>query len=156
MTQKARQIPRPQTLARILRLFRRITRLSVAGYDASQEVRRRPVWPAVFHLTSRSLDGARRSSMITVVFGSVLPWLLIAIGTWLAYELVRQNGRVLLRLEAIEKSIGPRAIAEQREALGLPLGTIAPDFWLPDLAGVRHTLSEFREHNALLIFFNPQ
>jgi len=94
--------------------------------------------------------------MITVVFGSVLPWLLIAIGTWLAYELVRQNGRVLLRLEAIEKSIGPRAVAEQREALGLPLGTIAPDFWLPDLAGVRHTLSEFREHNALLIFFNPQ
>ena len=88
--------------------------------------------------------------MITVVFGSVLPWLLIAIGTWLAYELVRQNGRVLLRLEAIEKSIGPRAVAEQREALGLPLGTIAPDFWLPDLAGVRHTLSEFREQRHAL------
>ena len=27
------------------------------------------MWPAVFHLTSRSLDGARRFSMITVAFG---------------------------------------------------------------------------------------
>jgi peroxiredoxin len=94
--------------------------------------------------------------MITVVFGSVLPWLLIAIGTWLAYELVRQNGRVLLRLEAIEKSIGPKAEAEQRGSGGLPVGTIAPDFELPDLAGIRHTLSEFRGANVLLIFFNPQ
>ena len=50
--------------------------------------------------------------MMTIVFGTVLPWLLIAIGTWLAYQLVRQNGRILLRLEAIEKQIGPRAAGE--------------------------------------------
>ena len=98
--------------------------------------------------------------MMTIVFGTVLPWLLIAIGTWLAYQLVRQNGRILLRLEAIEKQIGPgagpRAGAKRREAGGLPLGTVAPDFELPDLTGVRRKLSEFREQNVLLIFFNPQ
>ena len=44
--------------------------------------------------------------MMTIVFGTVLPWLLIAIGTWLAYQLVRQNGRILLRLETIEEQIG--------------------------------------------------
>ena len=32
----------------------------------------------------------------------------------------------------------------------------APDFELPDLTGVRHKLSEFREKNVLLIFFSPQ
>ena len=44
--------------------------------------------------------------MMTIVFGTVLPWLLIAIGTTLAYQFVRQNGRILLRLESIEKQIG--------------------------------------------------
>jgi peroxiredoxin len=94
--------------------------------------------------------------MMTIVFGTILPWLLIAIGTWLAHELVRQNGRILLRLEAIEKQIGPGAGANRRDAGGLPLGTLAPDFELPDLTGVRRKLSEFREQNVLLIFFNPQ
>ena len=41
--------------------------------------------------------------MMSLVFGTVLPWLLIAVGAWLGYQLVRQNGRILLRLEAIEK-----------------------------------------------------
>ncbi len=95
-----------------------------------------------------------------IVFGTVLPWLLIAIGTWLAYELVRQNGRILLRLEAIEQQfgLGPRrGVGTQRpEAGGLQFGAVAPDFELPDLAGVRHKLSEFRERNVLLVFFNPQ
>src|SRR5215208_2185855 len=92
--------------------------------------------------------------MMTIVFGTVLPWLLIAVGTWLAYQLVRQNGRILLRLEAIEKQI--RLSEPKREASGLPLGTLSPDFELPDLGGVRHKLSEFRQQNVLLIFFNPQ
>jgi peroxiredoxin len=94
--------------------------------------------------------------MITIVFGTVLPWLLIAVGTWLAYQLVRQNGRILLRLESIEKQIGTRAGAKPRDAGGLPLGTVAPDFELPDLNGVRRKLSDFREQNVLLVFFNPQ
>jgi peroxiredoxin len=98
--------------------------------------------------------------MMTIVFGTVLPWLLIGIGTWLAYQFVRQNGRILLRLEAIEQQIGagatPRDGARKQEAGGLPLGTVAPDFELPDLTGVRRKLSEFREQNVLLVFFNPQ
>jgi peroxiredoxin len=94
--------------------------------------------------------------MITIVFAAVLPWLLIAIGAWLAHELVRQNGRILLRLEAIEKQIGARAGAKPHDSGGLPLGTVAPDFELPDLKGVRRKLSEFRQQNVLLVFFNPQ
>jgi peroxiredoxin len=94
--------------------------------------------------------------MMIIVFGTVLPWLLIAIGTWLAYQLVCQNGRILLRLESIEKQIGPPAAAKPRDAGGLPLGTVAPEFELPDLTGVRRKLSEFRKQNVLVIFFNPQ
>ena len=94
--------------------------------------------------------------MTALVFGTVLPWLLIGVGTWLGFQLVRQNGRLLLRLETIEKQLAPRAGAKPREAGGLPIGMAAPDFELPDLTGVRHKLSEFRDRNVLLIFFNPQ
>jgi hypothetical protein len=45
---------------------------------------------------------------MTLVFVTILPWLLIAVGGWLGYQLVRQNGRILLRLEAIEKQLGSR------------------------------------------------
>lgn len=98
--------------------------------------------------------------MITIVFGTILPWLLIAIGTWLVYQIARQNDRILLRLESIEKQIGlrkeTRAGAKRPEPSGLPVGTAAPDFELPDLTGARHKLSAFRGRDLLLIFFNPK
>src|SRR5688500_9884661 len=84
----------------------------------------------------------RRLSM-ALVFGTVLPWLLIGVGSWLGYQLVRQNGRILLRLEAIEKQLRPRAEAKPQNPGGLSRGRVAPDFELPDLAGTRHKLSEF-------------
>jgi peroxiredoxin len=94
--------------------------------------------------------------MMTLVFGTVLPWLLIVVGAWLGYQLVRQNGRVLLRLEAIEKRLSPRGAGKPKKDRGLPVGMVAPDFELPDLAGGRHKLSEFRGKDVLLIFFNPK
>jgi peroxiredoxin len=94
--------------------------------------------------------------MMTLVFGTVLPWALIVVGSWLGYQLVRQNGRILLRLEAIARQLGARSPAQRREPGGLPVGTLAPDFELPDLAGARRTLSEFRGRDILLIFFNPK
>jgi peroxiredoxin len=94
--------------------------------------------------------------MMTLVFGVVLPWLLTAVGTWLGYQLVQQNGRILLRLEAIERQLGARAPAKRPEPAGLPVGTVAPNFELPDLAGGRHRFSEYRGKDVLLIFFNPR
>ena len=98
--------------------------------------------------------------MTAIVFGTVLPWLLLAVGSWLGYQFVRQNGRILLRLDAIEKQFGsrggPRTGEPRRDPAGLPVGTLAPDFELPDLAGRRHKLSEFRGRDVLLLFFNPK
>src|SRR3954454_15403309 len=94
--------------------------------------------------------------MMTLAFGMVLPWLLLAVGTWIGFQLVRQNGRILLRLEAIEGQLGARAPAARREPAALPVGAVAPDFELADLAGTRRKLSEFRGRDVLLIFFNPK
>src|SRR5215471_7446736 len=94
--------------------------------------------------------------MMTMIFGTILPWLLIAVGAWLGYQLIRQNGRILLRLEAIDKRLSPRGDDKPKKERGLRIGTVAPDFELPDLAGERHTLSEFRGKDLLVIFFNPK
>lgn len=93
---------------------------------------------------------------MALFFGTVLPWLLVALGSWLGYQLVRQNGRILLRLEAIEKQLRPRAEANPRSPGRLSRGRVAPDFELPDLTGTRRKLSEFRGKDLLLIFFNPK
>jgi peroxiredoxin len=94
--------------------------------------------------------------MMALVFGTVLPWLLLAVGAWLGYQLLCQNGRILLRLESIERRLGARPVSQRQEAGGLAIGTMAPDFDLPDLAGSRMKLSDLRGHDVLLIFFNPR
>lgn len=99
--------------------------------------------------------------MTLIVFGMVLPWVLLFIGAWVAYSMVRQNGRILLRLDAIEQRIGrPGAKSAQPPPAahpepGLEVGTAAPSFQLPDLAGTIRSLSSFRGRDVLLMFFNP-
>ena len=86
------------------------------------------------------------------------------LGAWIGYHLMRQNGRLLLRLEAIETQLtqlgsvpalhpAPRVVSSP--AQGLPLGSVGPEFALPNLAGQRHTLSQWRGQRLLLIFFSP-
>jgi len=60
--------------------------------------------------------------MTTIVFGTVLPWMLLGAGTWLGYQLVRQYGRILLRLEAIERRLAARPAEQRREREGLRCG----------------------------------
>jgi peroxiredoxin len=94
--------------------------------------------------------------MTMLIVAAVFPWLLIAFGAWLTYQLVRQNGRILLRLEAIEKRLGGQPADDRRKPAGLPIGAPAPDFELADLAGVRRKLSDFRGQDVLIIFFGPK
>jgi peroxiredoxin len=105
--------------------------------------------------------------MDLIVFGVALPWLFVGLGCWLGYQLLRQNGRILLRLEALEKQLAqlspagtrpapPPGAPEYASPRGLPLGSAAPPFTLPDLAGTATSLSEFLGRRLLLLFFNPR
>ena len=46
--------------------------------------------------------------MTAIMLGTVLPWLLLFAGAWLGFQLIRQNGRILVRLEAIEQRMAPQ------------------------------------------------
>jgi len=98
--------------------------------------------------------------MSLTIFGMVLPWVLVAVGCWLVFQLIRQNGRILMRLEMLQGQIegleAPPADQPPAPPPGLPLGQPAPEFELPDLAGQPHTLAEYRGKQLLLLFFNPQ
>src|SRR5438105_7120542 len=81
-------------------------------------------------------------------------WLAIVGISWLGWQLLRQNGRLLLRLDELEKRLNEAEFAAD-EPEGLPLGTEAPTFDLEDLAGQRKSLAQYRGQPMLLIFFDP-
>jgi peroxiredoxin len=89
-----------------------------------------------------------------LVVSVVLAWVLILAGLWLGWQLLRQNGRLLLRIESLEERLNEMEFAEVPPE-GLPVGSPAPEFDLPDLPGARHSLAQWRTQPLLLIFFNP-
>ena len=82
-------------------------------------------------------------------------WLAILAGGWLGWQLLRQNGRLLLRLDDLGKRLDALEFGDERKPDGLPLESVAPEIELPDLAGGRQSLAQYRGQPALLIFFNP-
>jgi len=84
---------------------------------------------------------------------------LILISIWGGfYQLVKQQGRILLRLDELERALasGRNNVAQHEPAAveGLPLGSVFPDFELPDLSGKTRVLSEFRGQRLLIIHWN--
>ncbi|MGA2594946.1 MAG: redoxin domain-containing protein [Bryobacteraceae bacterium] len=80
---------------------------------------------------------------------------LILLSIWVGlYEVVKQQGRILLRLDQLEQQ---RANADERaEPPGLPVGTVFPSFSLPDLNGAIVRLDDFRGEQVLLVHWSPE
>ena len=82
---------------------------------------------------------------------------------WLLFHILRQQGRLLLRIEAIESRLGeagfaPMAVQEAgAERRGLAVGTQAPGFRLPDPYGEHITLEALRSAGlaVVLLFTDP-
>ena len=89
------------------------------------------------------------------MLGLALTWVVLLGGCWLGWQLLRQNGRMLLRIEVLEKRLDEFEFGEADESSALPIDSVAPEFELPDLVGERKSLAQFRGHALLLIFFNP-
>jgi len=99
------------------------------------------------------------------LLGSVLVVALLAFESWGLFQVLQQQGRLLLRLEAVEAQLAANGTpsllapaASQSTALaGLPVGSAAPPFELADLNGARYSLAALcaLRKPVLLLFSDP-
>jgi peroxiredoxin len=90
--------------------------------------------------------------LLAVLGLGVLPlWLLL-------YQLLRQHGRLLLRIEALEDIRSQPVSASLTPGpttVGLPIATAVHPFRLPDLNGNVVGIEDFRGRRVLLVNWNP-
>ena len=99
------------------------------------------------------------ASRIEVIGGVVVLAVLVGEG-WLLWHVLRQQGRLLLRLEATEARLAEAGLAPgegRAPFVGLAVGTQAPTFSLASVQGKTRTLSSLLEADkpVLLLFANP-
>ena len=88
--------------------------------------------------------------MVPLIFVLVLSWLIIAGLLWTLFLTTRRHGRALAEIEALRRT---RPSTIQRD--GLPAGSNAPAFRLPDLQGNQVSLTDFAGRRILLVFSDP-
>ena len=95
---------------------------------------------------------------MTIVTWVLLGALLLGVVSlaWLLLQALRQQGRLLLRIEALERRAGglDEPAADPARG-GLPLATAFPPFRLPDLGGEEVGIEDF-ETRVLLVHWSPE
>jgi len=90
---------------------------------------------------------------------------LIVVSLWaVLFQLVKQQGRILLHLDGLENRQGPGGwpasngvpMAQPSQPEGLPVGTEIAPFRLDDLGGHQVASEDFRGRRLLLINWSPQ
>jgi thiol-disulfide isomerase/thioredoxin/uncharacterized membrane protein YphA (DoxX/SURF4 family) len=103
-----------------------------------------------------SFDGSAGALLVAGLAAAIL----LALGTMAYLQLLRNHGRLLLRVESLEGALRARGIAipqAEASAPGLPVGTPAPAFNLARLAGDHTSLQDLlsRGKRVLLVFTDP-
>jgi peroxiredoxin/uncharacterized membrane protein YphA (DoxX/SURF4 family) len=110
--------------------------------------------------------GALSAAQLLGLLGGLVVLSLLAGQWWFLAHLLRQNGRLLVRLEAVEAGLAAdgSAVAPSRngtpvhqEAEGLPVGAEAPQFSLSGIYGETLTLDALRSSGktVMLLFTDP-
>src|ERR1700674_1087879 len=93
--------------------------------------------------------GARVSAILLVLEALTLVSLWIVL-----YQLMKQQGRILLRLDRLAEQTGETGDASPSAVLAV--GTAFPSFSFPDLTGQAIALEDFLGKRALLVNWSPQ
>ena len=84
----------------------------------------------------------------------VLLFLGFWVGLYLLYQLMKQQGRILLRLDQLE--LQDSDVNRQAERAQAIVGTPFPSFELPSLSGKMTKLKDLEGQRALLVYWNPE
>jgi peroxiredoxin len=95
---------------------------------------------------------------MTIVVWAFLGTLVLAVLSlgWLVVQVLRQQGRMLLRLEALEARGGALDAPDAGDPRGLPLATPFPPFRLASLEGDEVGLEDFQGKRVLLVHWSPE
>lgn len=111
-------------------------------------------------LSATGWVGSLSATQVAGLIGGALLGSAVALLGWFSLQLLRQQGRLLLRIEALENSPGsPQADASAPQMpAGLHVGTPAPEFALKTTDGESFSLQTLRERERpiVLIFSDPQ
>ena len=105
--------------------------------------------------------GALSTIGLLVLAGGMVLLALVAAQWLILYGLLRQNGRLLARLGAVEETLAAAGLAQSengaRSAPGLPVGAPAPAFGLRDVRGEEVALEDLRARGkpVVLLFTDP-
>ena len=90
------------------------------------------------------------------LFAAAVAFVCAGITGWFCLQLLRQNGRILTRLESLEAQVAAQPLAKSKLLRdGLPRGAAAPEFRIPRLGGGQLSLSDFKGRPLLLVFSDP-
>jgi peroxiredoxin len=109
--------------------------------------------------------GVLSATQLLILVGGAVVLGLLAGQWWFLIHLLRQNGRLLVRIEALEArpasggapQPSPNGTQQTQPAAGLPVGSEAPSFNLIGLHGERLTLDSVRSSGkpVVLLFTDP-
>jgi peroxiredoxin len=91
-----------------------------------------------------------------VLVGVVLPWIVIVVAGWIGFRMMGQHGRMMQLIDELDDEVEELQAERTKAPPGLPAGSAAPPFELPNLAGHRTSLEQFRGRPVLLVFFSPE
>ena len=113
-------------------------------------------------LDSGSWFGTLATAQRIELIGGLVVLAVLAGESWLLFQILSQQGRLLLRLEAVEARLAEAGLAQLTDqaggsGAGLPVGGQAPGFRLPDLDGNLVTLADLRQLDkaVILLFSDP-
>jgi peroxiredoxin len=74
----------------------------------------------------------------------------------LAYHVIHQQGRLILRIEALERPAEAAGSPEPPQPpQGLPVGAMVEPFELPSMSGERVSLADYRGRRVVLVHWSP-
>jgi uncharacterized membrane protein YphA (DoxX/SURF4 family) len=135
-------------------LGRNVVLASVAGFVVARQV-------AAPSPSFAATLGAMSATTLLVSSAGAIALALLAGMSWFMAQLLRQHGRILLRMDRLEEELAKHGVivgsARESAPTGLDVGTVAPSFTLGDLHGGMTTLQELLapELPLMLVFAHP-